>query len=157
MPAKPIPDGYTTVAPYLIIDGAKAAIEFYKRAFGAADHGLIATPDGKVAHAELKIGDTVIRLCDNLPIFEGRAPRELGGTTVELFLYVEDVDAAVRKAEEAGATVKTPPKTEFWGERLGGVRDPFGHFWLLASRVEDLTPEEIDARGREQFAGAARS
>ena len=157
MPVKPIPDGYTTVAPYLVIDGAKAAIEFYKRAFGATDHGMIGTPDGKVAHAELKIGDTVIRLCDNLPIFEGKAPRELGGTTVELFLYVEDVDAAVRKAEEAGATVKTPPKTEVWGERLGSVRDPFGHFWLLATRVEDLTPEEIEVRGREQFAGSATS
>jgi uncharacterized glyoxalase superfamily protein PhnB len=107
MPVKPVPDAYTSVAPYLIVNGAKDAIEFYKDAFGATEHGMIALPDGKIAHAEVKIGDTVVRLCDDLPMFEGQAPSALGGTTVEIFLFVEDVDATVRKAEHAGATVKT--------------------------------------------------
>jgi PhnB protein len=154
LPVKPIPDGYTTIAPYLIVEDAKGAIEFYKRAFDAAEHGMILTPDGRVAHAEVKIGDTVLRLCDNLPIFEARAPRELGGTTVEIFLFVNDVDAAVRKATDAGATVKSPPTTMYWGDRLSGLSDPYGHYWLIASRVEDLSPEEIDARGRAFFAKA---
>jgi PhnB protein len=157
MPVKPIPNGYTTVAPYLFVDDAKGAIEFYKRAFGATDHGMIQTPDGLVAHAEVKIGDTVVRLCDNLPIFDARAPSELGGTTVEIFLFVDDVDAAARKAVEAGASVKAEPTTQFWGDRLARLLDPYGHHWLLASRVEDLTADEIDARGKALFAGAPRS
>jgi PhnB protein len=157
MPRHPIPEGYTSVAPYLFVEDAKAAIEFYKGAFGATDHGMIQLPDGRVAHAEVKIGDTVVRLCDNLPIFEAKAPSDLGGTTVEIFLFVEDVDAAVRGAEEAGATVKAEPMDQFWGDRLARLTDPFGHHWLIASRVEDLTPEEIEARGRAFFAGAARA
>ncbi len=157
MAVKPIPDGYTSVAPYLFVDDAKGAIDFYKRAFGATDHGMIQTPDGRVAHAELKIGDTVMRLCDNLPIFDARAPRELGGTTVEIFLFVDDVDATVRRAEDVGATVKAEPTNQFWGDRLARPTDPFGHHWLVASRVEDLTPAEIDARGKALFAAAAPS
>jgi PhnB protein len=157
MPVKAIPDGYTSIAPYLFVDGAKAAIDFYKRAFGATDHGLIQTPDGRVAHGELKIGDTVLRLCDNLPIFEAKAPRELGGTTVEIFLFVDDVDATARRAEAAGATVQQEPTNQFWGDRLARLKDPFGHHWLVASRVEDLTPEEIEERGKARFAAAARS
>jgi PhnB protein len=152
MPAKPIPDGYTSVAPYLFVEDAKGAIEFYGRAFGATEHGMLETPDGRVAHAEIKIGDTVVRLCDNLPIFDAKAPTELGGTTVEIFLFVEDVDAAVRRAEAAGATVKVPPATQFWGDRLSQLRDPFGHHWLVASRVEDLTPEQIEERRQAAFA-----
>jgi PhnB protein len=148
MPVKPIPDGYSSIAPYLFVDDAKGAIEFYKAAFGATDHGLIPAPDGRVAHAELKIGDTVMRLCDNLPIFDARAPKELGGTTVEIFHFVEDVDATVRQAVDAGATVKAPPTDQFWGDRLARLVDPYGHHWLIASRVEDLMPEEIAARGR---------
>jgi PhnB protein len=154
MPAKPIPEGYTTIAPYLFLDDAKGAIDFYKRAFGATDHGMIETPDGRVAHAELKIGDTVMRLCDNLPIFEAKAPSELGGTTVEVFLFVEDVDETVRRAEAEGATVQQEPTTQFWGDRLGRLKDPFGHHWLVATRVEDLTPAEIAERGRAAFAPA---
>jgi len=157
MPVNPIPDGYTRVAPYLFVEDAKAAIDFYKRAFGATEHGMIQTPDGRVAHAEVKIGDTVMRLCDNLPIFEAKAPTELGGTTVEVFLFVEDVDATVRQAEADGATVQQEPTTQFWGDRLGRVKDPFGHHWLIASRVEDLTSAEIEERGRAMFAGAASS
>jgi PhnB protein len=157
MPVNPIPEGYTSVAPYLFVEDAKAAIEFYKRAFGATEHGMIQTPDGRVAHGEVKIGDTVVRLCDNLPIFEAKAPTELGGTTVEIFLFVEDVDAAVRRAEETGATVKAEPTNQFWGDRLARLTDPFGHHWLVASRVEDLSPAEIEARGKALFAGAASS
>lgn len=155
MPVNPIPQGYTTVAPYLFVDGAKDAIEFYKRAFGATDHGMIATPDGRIAHAEIKIGDTVVRLCDNLPFFDAKAPTDIGGTTVEIFLFVEDVDAAVRIAQAAGATVKADPETQFWGDRLARLKDPFGHHWLVATRVENLTPEEIDARAKEAFAATA--
>ncbi len=157
MPVKPIPDGYTSVAPYLFVDGATTAIVIYKRAFGATDDGMIQTPDGRVAHAEIKIGDTVVRLCDNLPIFEAKAPTELGGTTVEIFLFVDDVDASVRRAEEAGATVKAEPTNQFWGDRLARLKDPFGHHWLVASRIEDLSPAEIEERGKAMFAGAAPS
>ena len=152
MPVKPIPDGYTTVAPYLFVDNAKAAIEFYKRVFGATNVEMIETPDGRVADAELRIGDTVMRLCDNLPIFDAKAPSELGGTTVEIFLFVEDVDATVRRAEAAGATIQEEPKDQFWGDRLGRLKDPFGHHWLVATRIEDLTPDEIGERARALFA-----
>jgi PhnB protein len=155
MTTKPIPDGYTSVAPYLMLDDAKAAMEFYKRAFGATDHGAIVTPDGKVAHAELKIGDTVIRLCDKLPQFHAEPPKVLGGTTVEIFMFVEDVDAVVRRAADAGATVEMEPQDHFWGDRMGQVTDPFGHFWSIATRVEDLTPEEIEARQRQLFGGGS--
>jgi PhnB protein len=155
MAVKPIPDGYTSVAPYLFIDGAKRAIEFYKEAFGATEHGMIETPDGRVAHAEVKIGDTVVRLCDPLPIFEAKAPTQIGGTTVEIFVFVEDVDASIRRAASAGATVQAEPTNQFWGDRLGRLKDPFGHHWLIATRVEDLTPEEIETRGKALFAGSA--
>jgi PhnB protein len=151
---KPIPDGYTSVAPYLFVEDAKAAIDFYRQAFDATEHGMIETPDGRVAHAEVQIGDTVMRLCDNLPIFDAKAPSQLGGTTVEIFMFVEDVDAAVRRAEAAGATVTAEPTNQFWGDRLGRLKDPFGHHWLVASRIEDLSPEEIEARGKAIFSGA---
>jgi PhnB protein len=153
MSVKAIPDGYTTVAPYLFVEEAKRAIEFYKQAFGAIEHGMIETPDGRVGHAEVRIGDTVVRLCDNLPIFDAKAPTELGGTTVEIFLFVEDVDAAVSRAADAGATVKAEPTDQFWGDRLARLKDPFGHHWLVASRVENLSPDEIEARSRALFAG----
>jgi PhnB protein len=155
MAVKPIPDGYTSVAPYLFVEDSRAAIDFYKRAFGASEHGLIPTPDGRVAHAEVKIGDTVVRLCDNLPIFEPQAPSVLGGTTVEIFLFVEDVDATVRRAADAGATVKEEPTQQFWGDRLARLIDPFGHYWEIASRVEDLTPAEIEARAQAAFSAGA--
>lgn len=153
MPVKPVPDQYTSVAPYLVVHDAAQAIDFYARAFEAEERARIPTPDGRIAHAELKIGDTIIRLCDALPQFDGRAPRDLGGTTVEIFLFVEDVDAVVRRAADAGATVKAQPENQFWGDRLGRVIDPFGHVWLIASRVEDLSPEEIEARGRKLMSG----
>ena len=152
MPVKPIPDGYTSIAPYLFVEDAKAAIEFYGRAFGAVEQEMRLMPDGRVAHAEVKIGDTVMRLCDNLPIFDAKAPADLGGTTVEVFLFVEDVDATVHRAEQAGATVKAAPSDQYWGDRLAQLRDPFGHHWLVASRVEDLAPAEIAEREKAFFA-----
>jgi PhnB protein len=154
MPAKPIPDGYTSITPYLTVDDGQAAIEFYKHAFGAIERGRMATPDGKIAHAELQIGDAVLMLCDNLPQFTHKAPSEVGGTTVAMFHYVEDVDAVVRTAADAGATITSEPEDQFWGDRFGLVTDPYGHLWLIATRIEDLTPEETAARARELFAGA---
>ena len=155
MAVKPIPDGYTSVAPYLFVHGATDAIDFYRRAFGAVEHAMIQMPDGQVAHAEVRIGDTVVRLCDELPIFDAKAPTTLGGTTVEVFLFVEDVDAAVARAVEAGATVKAEPTNQFWGDRLARLVDPFGHHWLVASRIEDLSPDEIAERARARFSAAA--
>ena len=149
MTIKPIPEGYTAVSPYLTVDDAKGAIEFYKRAFGATERGVMAAPDGKVAHAELQFGDTVVMLSDRFPQSSCQTPKELGGTTVGLFLYVEDVDAVVQDAVDAGATVITQPADQFWGDRLGALTDPYGNVWHVATRVEELTPEEVEARGRE--------
>jgi PhnB protein len=152
MAAKPIPDSYTSITPYLTVEDAKSAIEFYKRAFGAIERGIMNSPDGRIAHAELRIGDSVFMLCDNLPQFGTKAPNEIGGTTVSMFRFVEDVDAVVHQAAEAGATVTMEPEDQFWGDRLGQVTDPFGHDWLIATRIEDLSPEELEARSREAFA-----
>ena len=152
MSVKPIPDGYTSVMPYLTVDDGKAAIEFYKRAFGATERSSMPAPDGRIAHAELLIGDSVIMLSDRFPEFAARTPKELGGTTVALFFYAEDVDAVVKTAADAGATIRMEPEDQFWGDRLGQVTDPFGHVWQIATHVEDVTPEEMEARGREAMA-----
>ena len=136
MTVKPIPDGYTTVAPYLFVDNAKGAIDFYKRAFDATSESMIETPDGRVADAELRIGNAVLRLCDNLPIFDAKAPSELGGTTVEIFLWVEDVDATPgeggRSDDPAGA--HEPVLGRPAGTTQGPVRPP------LAGRDADREP-----------------
>jgi PhnB protein len=153
MAMKPIPEGYSSITPYLTVEDGKEAIEFYKRAFGATERGAMAAPDGRIAHAELQIGDSVVMLSDRFPQSACRTPKELEGTTVAIFLYVEDVDRVVRTAADAGATVDMEPENQFWGDRLGQVTDPFGHVWQIATRVEDLAPEEIEARGREIFAG----
>ena len=155
MTVKPIPEGYTAVSPYLTVDDGKRAIEFYKQAFGATERGRMAAPDGRIAHAELQIGDAVLMLCDSFPQFVTQTPTEVGGTTVGLFLYVEDVDAVVQQAAAAGATVTREPEDQFWGDRLGLITDPYGHVWHIATRVEELAPEEIAARSREVFASMA--
>jgi PhnB protein len=152
MAAKPIPEGYTSITPYLTVDDGKGAIEFYKRAFGATERGIMEGPDGKVAHAELQIGSGVIMLSDKFPQSACQTPKELGGTTVAIFLFVEDVDSVVQDAADAGATITMQPENQFWGDRLGQVTDPFGNVWQISTRVEDLTPEEIQARGREFMA-----
>ncbi|MBM4026014.1 MAG: VOC family protein [Planctomycetes bacterium] len=149
---KPIPEGYRTITPVLTVRDAAQVIEFYKEAFGAEERYRMMTPDGKwVAHAELKIGDSIFMLSDEMPGMESSSPASLGGTSVWFFVYVEDVDAAFERAVAAGATVKMPVQDMFWGDRTGEVADPAGHRWTLATHIEDLSPEETAARGREFF------
>ena len=152
MAVKPIPEGYHSVTPFLAVDDASAAIEFYKRAFGARERARMPGPDGMIAHAELEIGDSLIMLSDPFPHSQTKPPKELGGTTGGVFLYVEDVDAAFQQATEAGATVTMPLEDMFWGDRFGTLTDPFGHSWSLATHKEDLTEEEIAQRGQAAMA-----
>jgi PhnB protein len=152
--AKPIPENYHSLTPSLVVDNAAQAIEFYKRAFGAKERGrmLMPGPGDKIAHAELEIGDSVLMLADPMPQSTVTAPKELGGTTVGIFLYVEDVDEVVQQALDAGATVTMPVEDQFWGDRFGKVMDPFGHDWSIATHVEDVSPEEMAKRGQEAMA-----
>ena len=154
MAAEPIPEGFTSVTPYLTVDDGQGAIDFYKRALGATERGVMKGPDGKIAHAALQIGDGVIMLSDRFPQSACQTPKELGGTTVAIFLYVEDVDSTVQDAADAGATVTMQPEDQFWGDRLGQVTDPFGNVWQIATHVQDLTREEIEERGREFMTSA---
>src|SRR5918997_4750033 len=131
MAVQPIPEGYTSVTPYLTVDDAKGAIEFYTRAFGAPERGVMAAPDGKIAHAEIQIGDGIIMLSDKFPQSACQTPKELGGTTVAIFLFVEDVDSVIQDAADAGATITMQPEDPFWGDRLGQVTDPFGNVWQI--------------------------
>jgi PhnB protein len=149
--AKPIPDGYHTVTPYLVITDAGKAIEFYKEAFGAAEYMRLATPDGKVMHAEIKIGDSPIMLCDEYPDWDALSPLTIGGTAVSIMLYVEDVDRVVERAVAAGAKLLMPVADQFWGDRCGTVSDPFGHKWTVATHTEDVSPEEIGVRAKALF------
>jgi PhnB protein len=145
--AKPIPDGYRTVTPYLTVHDAAGAIDFYRRALGAQEIDRIASPDGKrVMHAEIRIGDSVVMLSDEFPQMGPRSPQTLGGTTGSILLYVPDVDAAFQRAIDAGAKALLPPADMFWGDRFGKLVDPFGHEWGMATHTEDLSPEEIRAR-----------
>jgi PhnB protein len=150
--AKPIPEGYQSVVPYLAVDDAKKAIEFYARAFGATERSRMEGPDGLIAHCELQIGDSVVMLSDPFPQFATKPPKELGATSVGLFMYVEDVDDAIQTAADAGATITAPAADQFWGDRFGQVQDPFGHQWQIATRVEELTPQEIGRRSQEFLA-----
>jgi len=153
MAARPIPDGFTSITPYLTVNDGQAAIDFYKRAFGATERRVTAAPDGRIAHAELQIGNAVIMLSDKFPQSSCKTPEELGGTTVAIFLYVEDVDSVVQDAADAGGTITMQPEDQFWGDRLGEINDPFGNVWQIATHLKDLTPEEIEARGREVMSG----
>jgi PhnB protein len=152
MATKPIPEGYHSVTPYLVVDGAARAIEYYEQAFGAKERVRMSAPDGKIGHAELEVGDALVMLSDPLPQFVGRSPKELGGTSVSLFMYVEDVDATVKAAVEAGGSLTTEVADQFWGDRFGSVTDPFGHLWTVATHVEDLAPEEIEERAKAAMA-----
>jgi PhnB protein len=146
---KPIPDGYHSLTPYISIKGAAKAIEFYKRAFGATVEVYMGMPDGRVGHAELQIGDSRLMLADemaDMPDAVAKSPESLGGTTFGLNLYLPDVDAQFQRAVEAGATVKRPVKTQFYGDRSGTIEDPFGHIWTLSTHVEDISPEEMKKR-----------
>ena len=146
MKPKPIPAGYPVVAPYLIIDGAAAAIDFYKQIFGATERMRMDAPGGKVGHAELLIGGSLIMLADEFPGMGARCPQTIGGSPVMLHLYVEDVDAIVARAIAAGAKATHPVETQFYGDRSGGLVDPFGHLWHIATHVEDVSPEEMQRR-----------
>jgi PhnB protein len=149
---KPIPEGYHTVTPYLAVDGAADAIEFYKKAFGAKETVRMDGPDGSIAHAEIKIGDSLVMLSDPFPQSTVKSPKALGGTSASVFLYVEDVDEVVKQAVDAGATVTMEVQDQFWGDRFGSISDPFGHTWSVATHVEDVTPEEIAERGKAAMA-----
>ena len=153
MPVKPIPDGYHTVTPYLIVQGAAAAIEFYKKAFGATELFRMPGPGGKVAHAEIQVGDSRVMLADEHPEMGVKAPGSFGGSPVGLMLYVEDVDDRFNRAVAAGAKVKKPLADQFYGDRSGSLTDPFGHQWTIATHREDVSPEEIDRRMREMMKG----
>jgi uncharacterized glyoxalase superfamily protein PhnB len=153
---KPIPTGFHTLTPHLVVKGAGKAIEFYKKAFGAEEIGRMPGPDGKsIMHADLVIGDSHVFLVDEFSEMGLRAPQSLGGTPVTIHLYVEDVDAAFGKAVAAGAQVKMPLSDMFWGDRYGVLTDPFGHSWSMATHKEDLTPEEIGKRSRTAFSAAS--
>lgn len=154
MPAKaqPIPQGYHSVTPYLTVKDAARAIDFYQRAFGAKEVMRMNGPEGKITHAELKIGDSVIMLADEMPGNNAKSPQSLGGTTVGIFLYTEDVDHSFKQAVSAGARVEMALDDMFWGDRYGKVSDPFGHSWSLATHKEDVAPEEMRKRAKEAMA-----
>lgn len=149
---KPIPDGYPRVTPYLGVDGADAAIEFYVSVLGAKERMRMPAPEGRVGHAELELGESVIMLADEHPEMGMRGPKTVGGTPVTIHLYVEDVDAVFEAAIAAGATALGEVKDQFYGDRSGQFEDPFGHRWNVASHVEDVAPEEMERRMAEMGA-----
>lgn len=154
--AKAVPEGYHTITPHLVVRDAPRAIEFYKKAFGAEVKGVDYTPDGKVMHATLKIGDSNLMLNDEF--LEGKclSPESLGGSSTTLHIYTEDVDALFNQAVAAGASVKMPVTDMFWGDRFGQVTDPFGHSWSLAAHTEELSKEEVGQRAKQFFAAMAK-
>jgi uncharacterized glyoxalase superfamily protein PhnB len=158
MAVKAIPEGYHSITPYLTCRDAARAIEFYQRAFGATLKGGVAKgPDGKVMHAELIIGDSVIMLGDEYPAFGSPSPQTIGGSASGLHIYVEDVDSAFDRAVKAGATVETPVADMFWGDRYGKLRDPFGHKWSIATHTADLSVEEMKHGMEEAMAKMPKS
>jgi PhnB protein len=157
MATKPIPDGYHTATPYLIVNGAAEAIEFYKRAFGATELLRMTDPQGRIGHAEIRVGDSVIMLADEHPDMGYRGPRSMGGSSVSILLYVDDVDTIFDRALSAGATVQRPIADQFYGDRSGKLEDPFGHVWSIATHVEDVPPEEMRRRAEAAMRSSATS
>jgi PhnB protein len=151
---KCIPDGMRAIIPHLIVNGGNEAVEFYKKAFGAVEMGRAPAPgDTRLMHAAVKIGEAVVFLCDEFPEWGcGKSPKTLGGASVTLTFYVEDVDRAYQKAVDAGATPTMPPANMFWGDRYGKLLDPFGHEWALATHVEDVPPEDMERRMKAAMA-----
>ena len=149
---KPIPSGYHTVTPYLTVQNASRAIDFYTKALGANVIVRMEAPNGKIGHAELKIGDSIFMLADEMPQAGTRSPQSLGGTTGGILLYVENVDAFYDKAVSAGAKADMRPQNMFWGDRYGRLTDPFGHSWSVATHVEDVAPQEMAKRMKEEMA-----
>jgi len=155
MAVKPIPEGYHSITPYLIVRGGSDAIEFYKRAFGATELFRFPAPDGKVGHAEIKIGDSPIMLADEYPQMGYNSPQSIGGSPVSLMIYVDDVDIVFSRAIEAGATVKEAVQDKFYGDRIGSVVDPFGHVWHIATHKEDVSIEEMQQRAKAHGSAAS--
>jgi len=143
MSVKPIPDGYHSVTPFLTVRDAGRAIDFYKQAFGAIEKGVMKDADGKVLHAELMIGNSIIMLSDEFPKYGALSPQSIGGTPMGLHIYVDGVDAAFERAVKAGAHVEMPVMDQFWGDRYGKLKDPFGHSWSIATHTKDLSVDEM--------------
>lgn len=152
MSAQPIPSGHHTVTPYLTIKHGAKALEFYKKAFGATETFKLMMPDGRLGHAEIRLGDSLIMLSDEFPEYGGKAPETLGGSPVSIHLYVEDVDALFKRALAAGAKERKPVMDQFYGDRSGQLEDPFGHLWWVATHKEDVPSAELQRRVQEMFA-----
>ena len=152
-PVKPVPEGYHTVTPHLVVRGAAEALTFYAKALGAEELFRMPGPDGAIMHAEIRIGDSPIMLAEEMPQMGAVSPKQLGGSPVTIMLYVNDVDAYFTRATKAGCEAKLPPTDMFWGDRYCKVVDPYGHNWAIATHKEDVTPEEMDKRMKKQFAG----
>lgn len=146
MAVKPVPEGYHTVTPYIICKGAAAALDYYKKAFGATELMRYGGPDGQIGHAEIKIGDSVIMLADEFPQMKALSPQTVGGTPVSLMLYVDDVDTVFKRALAAGGQEVHPLQDKFYGDRTGTLTDPFGHMWSVSTHKEDVPPEEMTRR-----------
>jgi PhnB protein len=154
MATNSIPDGYHSVTPYLIVKGAADAMKFYKRAFGAAELMRMAAPDGKIGHAEMRIGDSVIMLADEHPEMGHRGPQSLGGVAVSLVVYLDQVDEVFKQALASGAKEIRPLKDQFYGDRSGTLQDPFGHQWTVATHIEDVAPDELRRRAEKSMQNA---
>jgi PhnB protein len=153
MAVKPIPEGYPRVSPYLVVDGAQKAIEFYTTVLGFTERMRMPGPDGRIGHAELQLDGSVVMLADEFPDVGAKAPSAYGGSPVSLSVYVEDVDATFEKATEAGATVVRPLENQFYGDRSATIDDPFGHRWTIHTHIEDVSPDEMARRAAEMGQG----
>ena len=153
---KPIPEGYRNVTPYLVVTGAANAIEYYKKVFGATEVMRFPSPGGKIGHAEIRIGDSTVMLADDNPEMGYKAPKAFGGSPISLLVYVPDVDKTVDRAVAAGAKLTRPVADQFYGDRTGGLEDPFGHQWYVATHIEDVSPDEMRKRSEAMVAAAAK-
>ena len=151
MAVKPIPEGYQTVTPYLVVQGAGAAIDYYKKVFGATERMRMPAPGGMIGHAEIQVGGSVIMLADEFPQMCFRGPKSVGGTPVSLMLYVPNVDEVFKRAVDAGAKELRPVADQFYGDRMGTLEDPFGHVWSIGTHVEDVSPDEMRRRSEEMM------
>ena len=153
---KPVPDGMHTVTPHLVCAGAAEAIEFYKKAFGAVEEGRLPGPNGKLMHAMIRIEGSAVMLVDEMPEWGALGPKALKGSPVTIHLYVEDVDAFVKRAVAAGAKITMPVADQFWGDRYGQLEDPFGHHWSIGTHIRDVTPDEMQQAMRKMAGGAGK-
>ena len=153
---KPVPEGYHSVTPYLVVNDAAGAIEFYKTAFGASELMRMAAPNGRIGHAELRIGDSRVMLADEFPEMGARSARTIGGSPVHIYLYVEDVDAVTGRALAAGAKELRPVKDQFYGDRSGSIEDPLGHVWHVSTHQEDVPPDELKRRADQAMRRSGR-